>query len=135
MTNGVLPVKAKETALEPGAALASSNAWRSVPGPESARLLAMITCGTTRIWNEHAFVLPDASVATQRTTVSPTGRTEPDGGEQTMAGSRSQLSLAEGAAKLTAAWPEPGGSSTTAKPAGHAMRGGTASITVTVNEH
>jgi len=42
----------------------------------------------------HLLVLPAASVATHRIVVVPTGKEDPDGGWQRMAGARSQLSVA-----------------------------------------
>jgi len=75
--------------------------------------------------------LPLASVAVHVTVVVPTGKPDPDSGEQVTVGEGSQLSVAV-AAKLT------GTSKLTLHPmamlAGQVMAGGSVSLTVTVKE-
>lgn len=83
--------------------------------------------------NEHEAVLPDASVAVQVTVVVPTGKVEPDAGEQTTV-TPGQLSDAVGA-KFTVAEVRIGHLEPAAVKmfAGHVIVGGCVSLTLTVN--
>src|SRR5689334_11645261 len=85
-TCGPAPGNANWMMFVPVTAFASSNPCRSVPGPESAVLVAIIVSGTTRMVNEQAALLPDESCAVQVITLSPTGSEAPDGGVQVMVG-------------------------------------------------
>src|SRR6266516_1508691 len=92
-------------------------------------------CGTTRTVKEQSLVLPEVSFAVQVTTLSPTLKADAEGGEQMTRGLASQLSLAVGAAKLTGAWPEPGGSAATRMSGGQTICGSSRSRTLTVKLH
>src|SRR5260221_310923 len=83
--------------------------------------------------NEHLFVLPEVSVATQFTVVMPFGKVEPDGGAQTNA-TPGQLSAAVTVKVIFDAvhWSV---SVERTMLAGQVIAGGCVSLTVTVNEH
>ena len=86
--------------------------------------------------NVQVEVLPDASVAVQVTVVVPTGKTEPDGGEQETV-TPGQLSLAIGAGKVTALPLEMGQAETPTLVwlGGQVIVGGWVSLTVTLKLH
>src|SRR6185436_2516928 len=117
--------------FSPGVAFASMNAWRKVPGPESATLVTtMITKGTTCTVNEQLAVLSRSSFAVHVTLVVPSTKDEPDGGTHVTTGFVSQLSEATGAAHCTTALPLERGLSLTISALPHVIVGGTVSTIV-----
>src|SRR5258705_13910460 len=95
--------------------------------------VGQVICGgvvsCTRTVNEQVLVLPLSSVATQRTDVSPRGKSDPDGGRQTSATLLSQVSVAV-VTNVTAVPAGPAHSTVTL--VGQTMRGGFVSTMVTV---
>src|SRR6266496_4934056 len=86
----------------------------------------------TFTWKVHPAVLPEPSVAVQVTVEAPSGKTEPEAGEQTTVAAE-QLSAALGVAKVTMAPAD--AVATAATLAGQMMVGGVSSTTVTVAAH
>jgi hypothetical protein len=84
--------------------------------------------------NEQFAEFDEASVAVQVTVVTPTGKVEPDAGEQFTTTVPLQLSEADGAGKVTTAELCPA-TAPMVTGAGHTMVGGVASPTVTLNTH
>src|SRR5437868_1603286 len=95
--------------------------------------VVIVVAELTVTLNVHVALLPAASVAVHTTGVVPTANAEPEGGAQ-LAGTPAQLSVAVGAAKLTAkvVWPD---SASARMFAGQEIAGSCVSLTVTVNEH
>jgi hypothetical protein len=92
------------------------------------------SASTTVTVNEHVAVFPDVSVAVQLTVVVPFEKIEPDAGVQTTDAS-AQLSLPVGIVHATTALHRPGSVFTTMLLGQPEIVGGTASVTVTLNEH
>src|ERR1043166_268855 len=115
MEEGAEPGRLNTTRFSSGESFASKIAWRSVPGPESARVLTTTGSryGMTRTMKLHELELPEASTAVQTTVFEPTGKREAEGGEQVTVGALSQVSLAAGVEKVTMAPPELRGVSAT----------------------
>src|SRR5438034_5116375 len=87
---------------------------------------------TTLTLKVHELLFVLASVAVHLSAVVPTGNVLPDGGLQAVVGDAVQMSVAVGAGKLTAAPVGPVHSA--CRFAGHAMSGGSVSLTVTAAE-
>src|SRR5258708_3506404 len=86
----------------------------------------------TRTVKAQAFVLPQASSAVMTTVLAPSGNIESDLGTLTTVGVASQISVATGVEKVTAAPPESCGFSAAIKFVGQTIVGGIVSTTVIV---
>jgi hypothetical protein len=115
-------VTAFEQAFAP--AFVTTSAGHVIEGAVASRTVTL---------KEHEPVLDAASVAVQVTVVAPTGKVEPEAGEQTTEAAPEQLSEADGVSYSTKASHCPVGASASTF-AGHAITGPVVSETVTVKE-